>query len=686
MADNQIVQIDFKFDLGNVPASSKAFSKYLKDLGVDLKITKASTDALAASVSHLATAQTKAAQASTVAGNVVKKSNQQWTNLALVVQDLPYGFRGIQNNLPALVGGFAGMTGGLYFAASAVIAFFTAWDNGTFGATKSTNEWRKTLKETNDELRNTLNYTNGEVSNLQGLISVMTDVNSTESLRKKALQEVKEAITKVDEEEGKKVKGLYSAIIAVNLYTEAIQQQQMQEVIGKKIAEISLAQIEKRNTLAIETAKANRGIHPMNFFMGNTELDNLQSEIIANETLLRQMEDLRTSNSKALLLNPYSKNNAKGQTGAQGAAEAKKAIKQQQKVNEELLQNKIEAKRRELSLFKDDAWKEYQVSVDVANLQKQLELLKLKDSEYNAKQKAALEIGINKTYADELLLADQALQIQLLNNAEKVNKKKKKDAKAQFDEEKKIGDNQIKVIESQLGVQEKLHKDNLIQRQIDIEQAMAKTAILASATFGTGAFAGYLDFYDKLKAKLEGLNIAALRGADAMKQVNSIISEMATNSVVLLGESIGKALGGESVDLFGGFLELLSSGLQDIGKALITYGMAMDAFKKAFTNPYAAIAAGVALVIAGSLLKSKISKTSGGGATPFASGGIVSGPTMGLIGEYPGAKSNPEVVAPLDKLKDMLGGNGGGQFILKGNDLVLALNRSETSLNLRRGS
>ena len=39
----------------------------------------------------------------------LKKSNQQWTNLALVIQDLPYGFRGIQNNLPALIGGFAGV-------------------------------------------------------------------------------------------------------------------------------------------------------------------------------------------------------------------------------------------------------------------------------------------------------------------------------------------------------------------------------------------------------------------------------------------------------------------------------------------------------------------------------------------------------------------------------------------------
>jgi hypothetical protein len=40
----------------------------------------------------------------------------------------------------------------------------------------------------------------------------------------------------------------------------------------------------------------------------------------------------------------------------------------------------------------------------------------------------------------------------------------------------------------------------------------------------------------------------------------------------------------------------------------------------------------------------------------FADGGIVSGPTNALIGEYVGARSNPEVVAPLDKLKSIIGG------------------------------
>jgi hypothetical protein len=130
---------------------------------------------------------------------------------------------------------------------------------------------------------------------------------------------------------------------------------------------------------------------------------------------------------------------------------------------------------------------------------------------------------------------------------------------------------------------------------------------------------------------------------------------------------------------------MIAEGAIAIGKALIAYGVALTAFEFAKLHPGTAIVAGAALVIAGSFLKSKMSSKKDGGAMPFASGGIVSGPTMGLIGEYPGAKSNPEVVAPLDKLKDMLGG-GGGSFVLRGSDLVLALNRSETSLNLRRGS
>ena len=77
----------------------------------------------------------------------------------------------------------------------------------------------------------------------------------------------------------------------------------------------------------------------------------------------------------------------------------------------------------------------------------------------------------------------------------------------------------------------------------------------------------------------------------------------------------------------------------------------------------------------------------------FAEGGIVSRPTVAMVGE--GGQS--EAIMPLNKLGNMMnstfnagamsgqgGGAGNGQFVLKGNDLVLAMQRSNFSLNVRR--
>lgn len=63
----------------------------------------------------------------------------------------------------------------------------------------------------------------------------------------------------------------------------------------------------------------------------------------------------------------------------------------------------------------------------------------------------------------------------------------------------------------------------------------------------------------------------------------------------------------------------------------------------------------------------------------FAEGGIAYGPTLGLFGEYAGASNNPEVVAPLDKLKGLIspgeGFSGHVDFKIKGRDLVGVVRR-----------
>lgn len=71
----------------------------------------------------------------------------------------------------------------------------------------------------------------------------------------------------------------------------------------------------------------------------------------------------------------------------------------------------------------------------------------------------------------------------------------------------------------------------------------------------------------------------------------------------------------------------------------------------------------------------------------FAEGGIAYGPTLGLFGEYSGASNNPEVVAPLNKLKELIAPQGVAampaeiRLVARGRDLVGVFNYDD---NLRR--
>lgn len=58
--------------------------------------------------------------------------------------------------------------------------------------------------------------------------------------------------------------------------------------------------------------------------------------------------------------------------------------------------------------------------------------------------------------------------------------------------------------------------------------------------------------------------------------------------------------------------------------------------------------------IAMGFVTAMLAATAAAGIPMLAEGGIVSGPTLAMVGEYAGASGNPEVIAPLDKLRGML--------------------------------
>ena len=190
------------------------------------------------------------------------------------------------------------------------------------------------------------------------------------------------------------------------------------------------------------------------------------------------------------------------------------------------------------------------------------------------------------------------------------------------------------------------------------------------------------------------------------ESVGEIITGGLNDLAVGIGEALGNALANGG-NLAGALAQTLLSTIGnmavELGKLAIGIGIGLESIQAALKtlNPAVAIAAGVALVALGSFLKSRAAGIaeggSAGGSMPggvptiggvpaFANGGIVSGPTLGLMGEYPGARSNPEVIAPLSKLQSMIGGrtsdvNVGGEFVVRGTDLVVVLDRASKSRN-----
>jgi len=151
---------------------------------------------------------------------------------------------------------------------------------------------------------------------------------------------------------------------------------------------------------------------------------------------------------------------------------------------------------------------------------------------------------------------------------------------------------------------------------------------------------------------------------------NSLISDGFLSTVSGIGESIGEALatGGNLIEALGSsILDAFGGFLSEFGDLLIKYGAAAVLKGKldlAVAVPGAGIFAGAAAIAAGIALKVAAGAINGFSSgnksdstpkrTAFANGGVVSGPTNALIGEYAGASNNPEVVAPLDKLNGMI--------------------------------
>ena len=188
----------------------------------------------------------------------------------------------------------------------------------------------------------------------------------------------------------------------------------------------------------------------------------------------------------------------------------------------------------------------------------------------------------------------------------------------------------------------------------------------------------------EFKQMWQDLGTEANRAQQLSQTIASTLGNAFANIATTVSEGLGKLWAGEQVNFGEMFLKLLGQTLQMLGSALITFATTMEAFQAALATswltPWVAIGIGAAAIATGAAFVSLANKP-----IKLAKGGLAYGPTLAVVGDNPNAMSDPEVVAPLSKLRSMVGGQqlelvGDVAFELRGDTMRAVLNRENVRL------
>ncbi len=680
MAD-QNIKVKIDLDVAEFNKHAKELSAAISNiLGRDIKVVNANLNQTAQAADNAAKSFNNASNAAGKAGNSVKQSNMQWTNLSLIIQDLPYGLRGIQNNLPALAAGM----GGVYLAVSAVVAILTALDMGliSFGNKVKLNvnynkEYSSSLAE--------------QKVRLDGLYGVATNVNRTMEDRVTAAKKLKEEYPKLLSNFSAEEIAAGKATTAYNKLSDAVIRYAKAEAAQTAIKEIVTKQIDndiKIAKLTLDQKDANLSadkkqvaIDKKNliYSAGTINLERVRASTIGDNINKLKAQNKALDDQRKKYEDIYNVNATFDLDKGKGGSSA---------FNQDT--SLLERLKKEQKIYKDNLGMFYHYGSLIIQEEKRLAIERAKHEKASVKELENIELGFqadmiaNKQEFGRAIMAEAEKNTKEYEEVERKigeiivkNREDIADSLAKINAD--INNKNIKGVNDELGVTLSATKRNYRAQKEAYEMAIAKLKEKKAALEEAGiATTGYADAITNLENKMSGL-------VDPLEELNqklqALFDQFKIELLVGFGEAIGDIADGGDFDVTR-FGTIIADALINIGKAMIQYGVMMSAAMKAIQslNPGLAIAGGVLAVAAGSFLKGKLQKQK---TTKFANGGIVSGPTMGLVGEYPGAKSNPEVIAPLDKLKSMIGSQGGGTFVLRGQDLLLATNRAQKASNLK---
>jgi len=697
----EIVKVKVDLDVAEFSKNAKAMSDALsKVLGKDVEIFNGKINKTAKLVENTEKALGGAATAANKASNAVKQTNQQWTNFALVIQDLPYGFRGIQNNLPALVGGFASLTGPIYLAVSAVVALFTALDAGliSFGnKIKLSVDYSKEFSTTLADQK----------VKLDSLYRASTNSNASLEDRITAAKKLKEEYPKLlenfsaEEIAAGKAKDAYNKLSeAVIRYAKAeAAQTVIKEVVAKQLAnEAKIAEMTLDLTAANNSAKKRQAeIDKKNLIYASGTLN---LEAVRASTIQDNIDKLKAQNTEL-------DKTLKKYTDIYDANVTFDLDKNNGGPTTKLEDNSIELLKSRQQYYKDDILMFASYEQEIIKRQAELDIKQAK-----LEGKSAVFIKNIRLRRDQDILnsaknaADRILAIE-----QKLGEEEGKELQKRIDEAEKH-EKQLKVIDDR-NLQNSLDalklesevRTKLLNRinKTDTEGRIKVLEDYKNKLYDLASIGGYTeDQLDKINDAIVRID-AAIEGSkpvlksyesnwtDTTNQIFDVVNRVAENILSQLGENLGKALAGQNVDVLGGFGELIGGALEEVGKALIAYGVAIKAFQLAQVNPYAAVAAGIALVAAGSALKAKFGKaqsTVGGGTSGgfgnvnsnTTSGAFAPNPSFGLMNQSPNSTTGNNI-SGLSNAQNM--SNNSATFVLRGQDLLLSVNRAQKASNLK---
>jgi tape measure domain-containing protein len=191
------------------------------------------------------------------------------------------------------------------------------------------------------------------------------------------------------------------------------------------------------------------------------------------------------------------------------------------------------------------------------------------------------------------------------------------------------------------------------------------------------------------QAMLEGLKNNTLTFQEAFSTMSEQISSDGTvmQQIALgLGTAFQQAAD-SGASSFAGFAQEFVRAATKIIKTQIQIAVTNAALSALESTPYPynLILAGIAGAAAGALFQGLVNKIT---APKLAQGGVITRPTFAMLGEYPGASTNPEIAAPESKLRSIFRSEnaGGGTAVelyatIRGDDIFL----SNRNAGRRRG-